>query len=273
MNAEPKSFQRERRDCPACGAPPPAATLSRSHPDWPMKRCPGCNLVYLEWVPAQTALVDDIAFVDQHARFWETRYQRQPILTRLDKLTYWRLGLLGDPTPAGGLKAWARPGPVLDIGCGTGKHFADLPPDYTPYGIEIGRKAAAAAQEIFAPRGGEVIHAPGCEGLAQLPADFFTGVSLWGYLEHESRPREALTAMRRVMKRDAVALIKVPDFGCWNRSLMGKGWTGYWHPDHTQYFTHATLASLARACGFECRFRLYGRIPFNDYLYAILRPA
>ena len=31
-----------------------------------------------------------------------------------------------EATPAGGLKAWAKPGPVLDVGCSTGKAFANL---------------------------------------------------------------------------------------------------------------------------------------------------
>jgi hypothetical protein len=33
------------------------------------------------------------------------------------------------------------------------------------------------------------------------------------------------------------------------------------------------MAKLAADCGFKASFRLYGRIPFNDYLYAILRPV
>ncbi len=47
---------------------------------------------------------------------------------------------------------------------------------------------------------------------------------------------------------------------------------GFWHPDHTQYFTPKTMARLAQDSGFGAKFRLYGRIPLNDYMYAILRP-
>jgi SAM-dependent methyltransferase len=264
---------REHRDCPSCGTPPPVGEpLSYSHPDWPMKRCPVCDLVYLEWAPSYDRLVDEIAFVKQHQRHWERRLKEQPILARLDKLTLWRLGLFGDPTPAGGLSAWAKPGPVLDVGCGIGNQFARLPAGYVPYGIEIGRQAAAEAAKIFEPRGGKVINAPGVVGLGEFPDAFFTGVSLWGYLEHESRPKEALKGVRRVSRNDAIVLIKVPNFACWNRSIMGNKWTGFWHPDHTQYFTPKTLGRLAADCGFSAYFRLYGRIPFNDYLYAILRP-
>jgi hypothetical protein len=40
-----------------------------------------------------------------------------------------------------------------------------------------------------------------------------------------------------------------------------------------QYFTPATLTTLADATGFASRFRLYGKIPFNDNMYAILTPC
>ena len=72
---------------------------------------------------------------------------------------------------------------------------------------------------------------------------------------------------------DAVVLIKVPNFACWNRAVLGKNWSGFRHPDHVQYFTPATLGAMARRAGFDAHFRLYGRIPTNDNMYATLRPA
>jgi hypothetical protein len=75
------------------------------------------------------------------------------------------------------------------------------------------------------------------------------------------------------VRQDGIVLVKVPNFACWNRVLLGSKWSGFRNPDHVQYFTPPTLARLARACGFAVKFRLYGRIPFNDNMYAILRPA
>lgn len=265
---------RVHRNCPLCGtAPPGGAPLKYSHPDWPLKTCPECGLVYLEYAPSYDRLEEELAFEQQYDLQWERRLKEQPILARLDKWTMWRLGLLGDPTPAGGLKAWARPGPVLDVGCGTGDEFAKLGPGYVPYGIEIGKQAAELARKIFEPRGGKVITADGVSGLAQLPEKYFTGAGLWGYLEHEANPKEALKGVRRVVTDDAVVLVKVPNYACWNRSILGNKWTGFWHPDHTQYFTPKTMRRLAEDCGFSAAFRLYGRIPLNDYMYVILRPV
>jgi len=268
------SAERIHRNCPLCGAPPPGGEpLRYSHPDWPLKQCPECDLVYLEYAPAYVRLEEELGFTQQYEKQWERRLKEQPVLARLDKWTMWRLGMFGDPTPASGMRAWAKPGPVLDVGCGTGDEFAKLPEGYIPYGIEIEKRAAAEASAIFEKRGGKVIHADGVSGLAQLPSDFFTGAAMWGYLEHESNPKDALAGLRRVLKKDAVVVVKVPNYDCWNRSILGNKWTGFWHPDHTQYFTPTTMARLAEDCGFSAYFRLYGRIPFNDYMYAILTPV
>jgi SAM-dependent methyltransferase len=187
--------------------------------------------------------------------------------------TRWRLGILGDATPAGGLQAWAKPGPVLDVGCSAGKAFANLRAGYIPYGVEIDQNAAAAARASFVPRGGNVINADGVSGMAQLPPGTFTGISLWSYLEHEARPKEALEQARALLTPDGIALVKVPNFASWNRKILGDKWPGFRHPDHVQYFTPKTLGSLARACGFAVKMRLYGMMPGNDNMYAILRPA
>ena len=37
--------------------------------------------------------------------------------------------------------------------------------------------------------------------------------------------------------------------------------------------TGSTMARLAEDCGFSAQFRLYGRIPLNDYMYVNLRPV
>lgn len=261
------------RDCPSCGTPAAmAARVKYEHADWPMLECPKCGLVYLEWVPNYSELYDEIAWTKQHAKEEQRRLDDTPILARLDMATRWRLGLLGEATPAGGLKAWAKPGPVLDVGCSTGKAFDKLPSGYVPYGIEIDARAAEIARKRFEPRGGKLINADGVSGLAQLPDRFFTGITLWSYLEHEARPREALVQTLRILKPDGIALVKVPNFNSLNRRVLGRNWPGFRHPDHVQYFTPQTLGGMAEDVGFTVKFRLYGKMPGNDNMYAILKP-
>ena len=264
---------RVHRDCPSCRTPSAtAAKVAYAHPDWPMVKCANCGLVYLEQVPVYDALYDELAWTKQREREEKRRLKKQPIFARIDLMTRWRMGILGEATPAGGLTAWAKPGAVLDVGCSTGKAFAELPDGYVPFGVEIEANAARAAEAIFVPRGGKVINADGVSGIGQFPAGYFSGISLWSYLEHEARPREALEAVRQAIRPDGIVLVKVPNYDCWNRSILGANWTGFRHPDHVQYFTPATLTTLAHATGFDARYRLYGKIPFNDNMYAILTP-
>ena len=266
-------LSRIDRDCPACDAPAAKATsVGYQHPDWPMKRCPDCGLVYLEWVPSYEALKDEIAWHKQHRKEEERRLKAMPIFARLDMASRWRLRILGEATVAGGLNAWAPPGPVLAVGCGTGKCLDKLSPSHIPYGIEIDAEIAQIARATFEARGGELIHADGVGGLKRLPGKFFTGVALWSYLEHEANPQAVLEQVRRVLRDDGVMLVKTPNYACWNRVLLGKNWSGFRHPDHVQYFTPATLGAMARRAGFKVHFRLYGRIPANDNLYATLWP-
>jgi len=42
-------------------------------------------------------------------------------------------------------------------------------------------------------------------------------------------------------------------------------------PDHAQYWM--PKPQLARDCRFDAHFRLYGRIPLNDYMSVNLRPV
>ena len=100
---------RLHRDCPSCGAPSSqAAPVAFGVAEWPMVRCAKCDLIYLEWVPVYSALYDELAWTAQHKKEEQRRLDTQPILARIDLATRWRLGILGDATPAGGLLP-ARP--------------------------------------------------------------------------------------------------------------------------------------------------------------------
>ncbi|MDE2184334.1 MAG: methyltransferase domain-containing protein [Alphaproteobacteria bacterium] len=263
------------RNCPNCGAPAAAAErLTRYEvAEWPMCRCEACRLVFLEWVPRYEELHDDLAWTKQKKRETERRRRARPLMMWLDDHTRWRLGLLGDATVAGSLRAWAPAGPVLDIGCGTANSFVNLSDRFVPHGIEIDDAAAEVARTMIEPRGGKLVHADALTGLRSLAPAFFSGVVLWSYLEHEAEPLAVLREVRRVVRPDGVVIIKVPNFSCWNRVVTGRNWCGFRHPDHVQYFTPTTLGELAGRAGFRTTFRLYGRIPTNDNLFANLRPC
>jgi len=62
----------------------------------------------------------------------------------------------------------------------------------------------------------------------------------------------------------------------WNRGYVKSARVtgevmGKYHP-HGNQAIYDAMARLAQSCGFGAKFRLYGRIPLNDYMYVNLRP-
>jgi SAM-dependent methyltransferase len=164
----------------------------------------------------------------------------------------------------------AAPGNVVDLGCGTGTQLSGLADAYVPFGIEISREAAAAADRLFAERGGGVVNAPSLDGLKTFAAGFFSAATLRSYLEHELHPQAVLRELHRALAPGGVALVKVPNYASLNRRLTGRKWCGFRYPDHLNYFTPASLSRMAGECGYRARFGPTDRLPTSDNMYAVL---
>lgn len=267
------------RECPLCRRDNVREPILRSYSptDWDLKQCPACGFVYLESIPdyAQTAqtLAWDHTFVAWHAE--RDRAPAQQVLSRIGRNIRLGTHLVRKRRRMDEMiAALAAPGPVLDVGCGKGSQLAKLPPQFIPYGIEISPGQAEIAQRMVASRGGAIRVTPGATGLHEFPRGFFTGIMMRSYLEHESRPREALEGAAHALAADGVLIIKVPNYGSVNRRLFGRRWCGFRFPDHMNYFTPATLARLCTECGLAVReFAWLDRLPTSDNMWLVAQRA
>jgi SAM-dependent methyltransferase len=188
---------------------------------------------------------------------------------RLDIATRWRTTLghwLDRSQLRGALPAAGR---VLDIGCGGACRVPEGP---TPYGIEISKALASRAAPAFEARGGAVVNASAIDGLEQFAGQFFSGIMMRSFLEHESQPRSLLESAFRSLAPGGVVFVRVPNFGGINRRVVGREWCGFRFPDHVNYFTGASLRRLAERTGFGYR-RLNWLSPFDDNLIAVLNKS
>ena len=126
---------------------------------------------------------------------------------------------------------------------------------------------------MFKLRGGYAINAPCAEGLAQFPPKYFDACSARSYLEHEAHPLEVLKGAFRVLKPGGVLVAKVPNYACLNRAVMGRKWCGFRYPDHLNYFTPASLRSMAAKAGFAVHFRYLHGLPTNDNMWVTMEKA
>ncbi|HTW54793.1 MAG TPA: class I SAM-dependent methyltransferase [Stellaceae bacterium] len=261
------------RACPLCDAEDGLPLHGYGKEIWRLCECRRCAFVYLDRAPDYEALFSAMAWEKTTIAEVERRAELRPVSHRLSKLTRARMRLLPRKTMPSLVARHAKPGKVIDLGCGTGTQLAGLSSVYVPYGIEISREAAAAAHDNFAARGGKALNAPSLDGLRCFAAGFFTAATLRSYLEHELHPRAVLRELRRTLAPGGVAIVKVPNYASLNRRIVRRKWCGFRYPDHLNYFTPASLTRLAGLCGYRVRFGLTDRLPTSDNMYAVMQAA
>lgn len=259
------------RDCPLCGRSAEAARQSRySDSRWVMKVCHGCGFVYLMHAPVYGELVSDYSWHKTAFNREQEKRKLHPWLYRISKSTRWRLHLFRRKRAEDLVQQYAAGGNVLDIGCGKGTQLNQLPSSYTPYGIEISEVEASHARELLDKRGGRVIVGPAVDGLQALSAGSFSAVIMRSYLEHEAQPRKVLEKTGDVLQPGGAVIIKVPNFACFNRVLLGSKWSGFRFPDHLNYFTPATLRAMCHEAGLSIRrFGFMDRFPSGDNMWLV----
>jgi len=144
---------------------------------------------------------------------------------------------------------FARPGPLLDVGCSLG------------YTLEAARRLGlpasgtdVSAHAVDACRRRGFVALPG--SLHELPyADAsFTIVTMKHVLEHTPDPRAALAEVRRVLRPRGVVFVAVPNadyFKAVRSPDTSRFFRGEAGRDHFLYYTAATLSRLLGEEGFE----------------------
>jgi SAM-dependent methyltransferase len=276
---------------PALRSCPLLERASRSQPlpyapfPWSLRRCSDTGFVYLANPPAQDLFRDAFAWEVTHKAESQRRQQAEPAVHAMSEAvkTFRRRVLKRDKVAAIG-RSIARTfaaGPIrlVDVGCAEGtlieRVVTGVPVAVAeriePIGIEISNQLAAVAGRTLAGRGGRCIHATGIEGLAMLEPASVHLIVLSCILEHEIEPLKLLRRCRDRLTADGQVIVKVPNFNCVGRLLRGRKWCGFRWPDHVNYFTATTLASMARSAGFDVvRMGLFDRSPLSDSLYAVL---
>jgi SAM-dependent methyltransferase len=262
------------RACPLCGTPSLLAEPTNyGSEEWPIVQCKECGLVFIGCTPAQVEFEDERAWEKSSVRETERRARDHGALFAIDRMTRARFRLAYRRCPKTIIARLARPGPVLDLGCGDGTSLSPPPRGFLPFGIEVSKGLAATADAAFRPFGGRCIQAPAAEGLATFSPKYFSAALMLGYLEHEFHPLDILTRVRKLLADDAVVIAKMPNFASINRQVTGRKWCGFRLPDHVNYYTPRTLVALAGRAGFDVSFGLLGRQPFSDNMWAVLRPS
>lgn len=268
------------RVCPLCGRDNhEQRPLPLSRGNWRLKCCVDCGFVYLENALRYEELRENHCWsmsrlAEKQYRHNEAGSWREPAGRPLRAVRKRLRSLLPRRKAARLTNRYVNSGAVLEVGCGHCQILKQLPERFTPCGIEIDARAAAKARHYVEARKGFLLHADGYGGLKSLPAASMSGVIMHSYLEHENQPLAVVVQAARVLVPGGALIVKVPNFGCFSRHILGNSWPGFRFPDHVNYFTPASLQRLVVAAGMEIvRCRWMDRLPTSDNVWLVARPA
>lgn len=267
----------QERACPLCGQDNHSRqALPLSRGTWRLKECGQCRFIYLENALRYEELSVNHAWTTSRLAERELREQswRDVAGRPWRKLHKGFRSLLPRQKAARLVDRYVATGRVLEVGCGNGQMLRRLPHRFIPCGIEIDARAAAKARTYVESRGGDLIHADGLSGLRSLANRTIDGILMHSYLEHENEPLAVLKEAARVLVPGGAIVIKVPNFACYSRRLLGSAWPGFRFPDHVNYFTPESLEQIVANAGLTTiRCNLADRMPTSDNVWLVGRQA
>ena len=257
---------KNRINCPLCknlnDSPKEILTIN----EWCLVQCQECLFIYMPTVPIYERMKEELAWErnfssEKKIRFTKKIRRSIKSLIKRNKLLYL-------------LEKYSFKGNILDVGCGSGVKFDDLPEKFIPFGIDISLESANEAKNNFEKKGGSAICAPATDVLQNFEENFFSAVVLRSYLEHEHNPLEVLEGLRKTIKNNGVVIIKVPNYGSINRVVRGKKWCGYRFPDHVNQFTPNTLSKMVLKAGYKIiKFNYTDKQLTSDNMWMVARPS
>jgi SAM-dependent methyltransferase len=262
------------RVCPLCERSNASGPASRfSSGEWIIREC-SCGMVYLENAPRYEALEETFAWEKTAAAETERREAAEPVVQTVSRAVKQvrKSASFGDKLTRL-VETLVPDGVVVDIGCAKGGVLRRISAPRV-VGIEISKELAKRAGKNLKEKEARIVQADAVTGMKGLTAGSAAGVIMSAFLEHEAEPATLLREVARVLQADGLAIIKVPNFGSWNRKVRGTRWCGFRYPDHVNYFTPDTLKRLCEKCGLKpVRFGWTDRLPTNDNMWMVVGRA
>ena len=142
------------------------------------------------------------------------------------------------------IERFKKRGRVIEVGCSTGVLLELMKKKgWEVVGVEPSKKACGVARG----KGIEVI-----EGRFE---DFkgkeerFDVVIFNHVLEHVTDPIEVLKEARRLLVKDGLVFVDVPNFGSWSAKLLGVSWPYVLPEEHKWHFTKEAMFALFKRAG------------------------
>jgi 2-polyprenyl-3-methyl-5-hydroxy-6-metoxy-1,4-benzoquinol methylase len=213
----------------------PSAVLCLNRKIFNVVKCSNCGLLYLN------------PRIPEHeiAKFYGDHYYK--------KDRFWLKSLLEDDIPlrwlqrAKRIEVYERKSRILDIGCGGGKFLRSLSrKNWEIHGTEISETAARNAASIS---GANVF--VGKLKKARFKKNYFDVITLWHTFEHIPNPLEILEEIYRILKKDGLLVIAVPNIESFQSKIAKEKWYHLDVPYHYNHYSPETLRKIIEKANFK----------------------
>ncbi len=140
------------------------------------------------------------------------------------------------------------PHSILDHGCGTGEFLAQCQKKgWEVHGLEPDEGARQQASRLL----GKEPDPP--EKLKELPAAYYSIITLWHVLEHVPRLQETVEELKRTLRPGGTLLIAVPNCSAYDARYYGAYWAAYDVPRHLYHFRPPDIRRIFENNGMKVR--------------------
>jgi len=144
------------------------------------------------------------------------------------------------------ISSYKQSGNLLDIGCATGEFLNYVKKNgWDTIGIEPDLSAREFATATYNLN----VHPE--DFLNQLNSGTIDIITMWHVLEHVHGLKERMEQLQRLLVKNGVAFIAVPNVGSFDTKYYGEFWAGYDLPRHIYHFTQETIIRLFEGYNFQ----------------------
>ena len=196
-------------------------------------KCQNCELVYVSPRPTQKEI----------SRFYPRGYYSNVKVGFLMSIVN---DLLSLPSIYS-VKKYKNQGRLLDVGCGAGEFLLKVKKEnFEVYGVDVSLSACRLARG----KGLKNIYCGELEK-QKFPGNYFDVVTLWHSLEHLHYPALALAEIHRIMKKDGILIIEVPNINSLPFRIFKRYWFHLDIPRHLYHWSRRTVRRMLNKTGFE----------------------
>jgi 2-polyprenyl-3-methyl-5-hydroxy-6-metoxy-1,4-benzoquinol methylase len=152
---------------------------------------------------------------------------------------------------------------LLDIGAGTAAFINQVGKKYQKVvGIEPDTDAVEVAFKKYG------IRLMPQTSLNQLESESCHVITMWHVLEHVPRLREQIEQLQRLLDRNGVIVIAVPNYKSYDAFHYQQFWAAYDLPRHLYHFDKQSIVNLFDQFGFELK--SIKNMPFDSFYVSML---